>query len=470
MHYEESSQARKWQLSSQYELNSLRERANRRARDVLSGESSSTRGGDPETENNRHGSSDPDGGDVTPPLPNNPQNPDGSIPCQVHGFASSRGERPKLLPPTTSDDATETSLETLSTPSLNPHYGPQLSSPARGSHPLLTPSEESLLLTFYCSKIPLLIGPHAALPRCRRDAKVAASASLLFRRFYLSNSVMMHDPKTMLVAAAFLASKVEDAMLDVRYLEMGTKEMNAHVPVNEILEAEVKLLKGVDFDLLMFHPYKMVLSYTEDLRTYLKSERGRGLVKYAGNAGGSNGGGGEEDGGVAVVAGEDLRPMHDGARRIVDDVIVSDIPLMYGPGEVGLAALMVANEESCAATSGDGGDGSNTGAPMAPEIDMIGYIRSRFLDSNESEVKVDVEMMNAVIARVTKLCQFLRELKEGKHGCGNHHVDMERLKGVHKKLKKCRAWGPIPAEKDGKKKKKKRKAEEATNADDEGAD
>jgi len=270
----------------------------------------------------------------------------------------------------------------------------------------------------------------------------------------------------MLVAAAFLASKVEDAMLDVRYLEMGTKEMNAHVPVNEILEAEVKLLKGVDFDLLMFHPYKMVLSYTEDLRTYLKSEKGRGLVTQAGNTGGSNGNG-EGDGGVVVVAGEDLRPMHDGARRIVDDAIVSDIPLMYGPGEVGLAALMVANEESCAAPAGDGGDGSNSSAPKSPEIDMVGYIRSRFLDSNESEVKVDVEMMGAVIARVTRLCQFLRELKEGKHGCGNHHVDMERLKGVHKKLKKCRAWGPIPAEKEGKKKKKKRKAEEATNGDEE---
>jgi cyclin H len=71
------------------------------------------------------------------------------------------------------------------------------------------------------------------LPRCKRDAKVAATASLLFRRFYLSNSVMMHDPKTMLAAAAFLAAKVEDCMLDVRYLEMGTKEMNAPVPVND---------------------------------------------------------------------------------------------------------------------------------------------------------------------------------------------------------------------------------------------
>ena len=221
---------------------------------------------------------------------------------------------------------------------------------------------------------------------------------------------------------------------------MGTKEMNAHVSVKDILEGEIVLLKGVDFDLLVF----------QDLRTYLKSERGRGLVSLGNKkedvvvVGNNN----DEDGSekeqqqeeqVVVVAGEDLRPMHDEARKIVDDVIVSDVPLLYGPGEVGLAALMVANEELCktnnnaaAAMKDEEGESTTASRTMAKShntlnIDMMGYIRSRFQDVNEPEFKVDTAAIEAVLQRVTKLCQILRELKEGKHGCGNHNVDMDQL-------------------------------------------
>ena len=49
----------------------------------------------------------------------------------------------------------------------------------------------------------VLIGPKADLPKCRRDIKVTATAALLFRRFYLSNSVMIHDPKALMVAVSY---------------------------------------------------------------------------------------------------------------------------------------------------------------------------------------------------------------------------------------------------------------------------
>lgn len=84
------------------------------------------------------------------------------------------------------------------------------------SKEFLVPEEENLLVSFYASKLPSLIGPTAQLPRLRREPKVPATAATLLRRFYLSNSVMMHDPKAIMVSAAFLASKVEDAMTDVR--------------------------------------------------------------------------------------------------------------------------------------------------------------------------------------------------------------------------------------------------------------
>jgi len=431
MLYEESSQAFKWQLSSQAELNSLRERANRRARDVLSREEESAASSS---------------GPVVSAVADDSQQPTAikqssasTVPLEVFGFADTRGDRPKSA---TDDQAAALMSED------DPNYGPTKTSKARGSNALLTPSDETLLLSFYCSKIPLLIGPHATLPRCKRDAKVAATASLLFRRFYLSNSVMIHDPKPMLAAAAFLAAKVEDCMLDIRYLEMGTKEMNAPVPLTDILDAEIRLMKGIDFDLMVFSPYKTILPIIEDLRTFLKSERGKGLVQW-------------KRGEQRQLVGEDLRPIHDMAMRIVDDVIVSDIPLMYAPGEVGTAALVVANEDVCnSVRNGNNADGGVEGekAAESPEIDIVGYVRSRFEDTDDSGVVVDSIAIDAFVQRVSGLAQLIRELREGKHGCGNYNADLNQLKGVNKKLKKCRAWGS--SDKKDKKKRKRKEVEE----------
>ena len=282
--------------------------------------------------------------------------------------------------------------------------------------PFLNPTEEALMVSFYASKLPSLIGPYAQVPRLRRESKVTATASLFLRRFFLSNSVMIHDPKVIMVAAAFLASKVEDATTDVRYLEEGTNLMNAPVTQAEIIPSEIHLLSGINFDLLCFHPYKAVLSITEDLRTYLKSEKGKSLVRFLNNS-------------DRQIVGQDLKPMHDAAQQIVNDVIVSDIPLLYTPGQVGLAALMVANEQQ-------------QNKEDVPHIDFLGYLSQRFEDADHEEMR----------NLLRDLCSMLRELKDGKYGCANHNVDLETLKGVNKKLKKVRVWGS--KEKSKKKRKK----------------
>jgi cyclin H len=280
-------------------------------------------------------------------------------------------------------------------------------------HPYLEPDEEALLVAFYASKIPSLVGPLAQNPYLRREVKVTATAASLFRRFFLSNSVMIHDPKHVLVAAAFLATKVEDCMTQVHHLEEGTKLMNSPVTHAEILRTEYTLLGGMNCDLLCFHPYKAVLAFTEDLRTFLKTSKGRVLVRF------TNG----ED---RPIIGQDLSPMHNAARALVDDAIISDIPLMYSPGQIGLAALMVANDQ--------------IDSPEVPKINILGYLEHRFEEKDHETVK----------DQVTNLAEMLNELKDGKYGCGNHKVDLQTLKGVHKKLKKFRG---------GDKKKKKRKAE-----------
>ena len=84
-----------------------------------------------------------------------------------------------------------------------------------------------------------------------------------------------------------------------------------------------------------------------------------------------------------------------------------------------------------------------------PPLDMLLYIRRRFSDQQAQEMA----------AIMDKLLPLMKGLKQGKSGCGNHNVDMAKLKGVHKKLKKCRVWGKKEKKDKKDKKSKKRSAE-----------
>jgi len=325
-------------------------------------------------------------------------------------------------------------------------------------HPFLTDEEEATLVSFYVSRLPALIGPEARVGRLRRESKVTATAAMLVRRFFCSNSVMLTDPKIIMTAAAFLGLKVEDAHSDVRYLEQGTALMNAPVKTAEIIPAEIALLAGTHFDLLCFHPYKAVLALTEDMRTYLKSEKGKVLVQNT-----------QSD---RPLSGQDLKPIYDTARDLLDDAVVSDIPLLYNPGQVGLAALMVAQErvlqtrlEQQDKDAMETDDANQT--PSIPRIDLLGYARQRF----EGQAAADGAHFDAeeLEQNLSKLCDMLRSLKDGEHGCGNYTASnpekMAVLKQIHKKLKKVRCWGKEESSKKKKgsklKKKKKRDREEA---------
>ena len=235
--YESSTQNSRWLFSPEL-LGECRNLANRKAREALAADN-----GDPSLEADGGGDSGGGAGDEKGNTSARSSHPDRPlIPQRWHasGYSARRLSGEADPPPDDGHDCV-----------------PCLSSPSRGSHPLLTPDEELALIQFYSGKLADLVGPSANVPRLRRDAKVAATASLLFRRFYLSNSIMIFDPKAAMVASAFLACKVEDCTADVRYMEEGTKLMSAPVTVAEILRVEANVLVGVNFELLCFHPYKV---------------------------------------------------------------------------------------------------------------------------------------------------------------------------------------------------------------------
>jgi cyclin H len=303
------------------------------------------------------------------------------------------------------------------------------SSPTSG-HAYLTPNQELTLIHFYGSKISALIGRNAEIDRLRRDNKVVATAAVLYRRFFLSNSVLLHDPKVIMVAAAFLACKVEDVTVDIRYLEQATALMNVTVTIPEIVTAEVMLLSGVHFDLLCFHPYKAVLALTEDLRTFLKTQVGRAAFSAPGTS-------------VPLLQGADLKSLFDISRTLLDSIIVSDLPLLYSPGQIGLAALTVAHNRLL--------EQQPPNASMPPE-DLRDVLCRAYLPSRFPNEMAGTDMVPKLVQEVAEEIRGLQQQTEQQEQAQND--TMLELKAIHKQLKKVRIWG-----KEEKKKSKKRKGE-----------
>jgi hypothetical protein len=77
------------------------------------------------------------------------------------------------------------------------------------SAPVLTPHDQDVLVHFHAHQIQRLLGPNAIFPQLQRSASVLSTAIMLFRRFYLSNSVIDFHPRNMAVASALLAVKVD---------------------------------------------------------------------------------------------------------------------------------------------------------------------------------------------------------------------------------------------------------------------
>lgn len=236
--------------------------------------------------------------------------------------------------------------------------------------------------------------------------------------------------------------------------------MQAHVPIEEIITSELYLLEGIHSDLMCFHPYKTLIGYSEDLRTYLRSKDGQCAISFSSSSVEKNG----RDSTI-MVSGEDLRPIHDEAWGIVDDACVSDIPLLYTPGQIGIAAMILANEELEKSRdeeqilSANNEEGKKTTEKATfPRIDVHRYLANRFKHGRTEKEQ------EALQVQIAKLTAMLRQLKSGKYGCGNYvDLDMSALKALNKKLKKCKAWGEQETSKNETKKKvKKRKLDQDT--------
>lgn len=157
--------------------------------------------------------------------------------------------------------------------------------------------------------------------------QVISTAIVYFRRFYVRNSLKSVDPLLLAPTCIFLASKVEESGVI-----QSTRLMNACQSVvkskfsfaypqdfpyriGHVLECEFFLLEQMDCCLILYHPYRPLTLYVQDLRS---SDRPDG-----------------KDHGKAIEKDELLNF----SWTILNDTYRTDIPLLYPPHLIAIGEL-----------------------------------------------------------------------------------------------------------------------------------
>ena len=141
------------------------------------------------------------------------------------------------------------------------------------AEPGVSADDEAKLLRWYEKQIPLLVGRTGdvkAPRRLRRNRKVAATATILVKRFYLSHSILEREPLAHTLAAVFLAAKTEDEFVSAGELAAAVVESSDEVQrlAFRASKAEQAILSGVGYDLRVAHPHLSLIHNSEPTRPY----------------------------------------------------------------------------------------------------------------------------------------------------------------------------------------------------------
>ncbi|KAF8674259.1 hypothetical protein HU200_048080 [Digitaria exilis] len=170
----------------------------------------------------------------------------------------------------------------------------------------LSYEEEQLTRVFYEQKIQEVCGafkfPH----------KIQATAIIFFKRFFLQWSVMEHHPKHIMLTCIYISCKVEENHVSAEELGKGIKQDH-----QIILNNEMVLLKTLDFDLIVYAPYRSIEGFIDDLEGFCRE--GNGALQR-------------------------LKELRQTAISYTDRMILTDAPLIYTPGKLALAALHKSND------------------------------------------------------------------------------------------------------------------------------
>eukprot|EP01097_Dermamoeba_algensis_P000197 TRINITY_DN1070_c0_g1_i2.p1 TRINITY_DN1070_c0_g1~~TRINITY_DN1070_c0_g1_i2.p1 ORF type:complete len:298 (-),score=60.52 TRINITY_DN1070_c0_g1_i2:194-1087(-) len=136
--------------------------------------------------------------------------------------------------------------------------------------------------------------------------RIAATASVFFKRFYVKNSFLEFDPRLVVPTSLYLSTKAEECLTQAKTFALAMKMMDSNYKydMNDILECEFYLLEDIGFHLIVFHPYKSLLPFAYD---------------------------------------SDSVDCLDRAWSIINDSYLTDVSLLYPPHIIALSALFLSS-------------------------------------------------------------------------------------------------------------------------------
>ncbi|KAI8614190.1 cyclin-like protein [Chytriomyces sp. MP71] len=103
--------------------------------------------------------------------------------------------------------------------------------------------------------------------------QILATATVFFKRYYLKHSLFSSnsiDPTLMLATCVYLACKVEESPVHIKSVSqaMTSQQMlgpQCQIDPSKISECEFYLMEGLEFYMIVFHPYQPVIVLIRDL-------------------------------------------------------------------------------------------------------------------------------------------------------------------------------------------------------------
>ncbi|KAK0636031.1 cyclin-like protein [Bombardia bombarda] len=269
----------------------------------------------------------------------------------------------------------------------------------------LTPAEESLLLTFYTSEL-LRAGDHAEM-----SDEMKATAAALFRRFYITNSIMTYPPQEMSIVALFFGCKAEGAFPRITdFMEKFGRERP-----EEILAGEFLLCQGIRFAIDVKHPFRALRGAVMELRSFGDIDPSR----------------------------IDNAEFH--AREILRfSPLITDAYFHYTPSQIMMAALSLADRGLAerliqstfhyVAPPSSGGD-----TPMANNGDASKEDATKGSESSSTQAAIVGTYIRDKVLGAIEACRDMlsKELPERREHWTSKAVIKSQIQPIRKKLRKC---------------------------------
>ncbi|EKM59002.1 uncharacterized protein PHACADRAFT_136142 [Phanerochaete carnosa HHB-10118-sp] len=223
------------------------------------------------------------------------------------------------------------------------------------------------LLNIFLANVIAKLGKRLSLRQ-----RVIATATVFFRRFYLKNSYCETDPFMVIAACCYVAAKAEESPVHIKNvvtearLLFGGEDYGGIKSFpsdnSKLAEMEFYLVDDLDCDLIVYHPYRTLLTLCgkENSSSVVEAEAGEL-------------GAGIQDGPRYWGTGEGKLELQETALQtawlIINDTYRSDLCLLHPPHMIAIAAIyltLVFHAPTCASIRNQShGSSSNQSQPQS---------------------------------------------------------------------------------------------------------